>query len=376
MKFLATPAAAAAWAKKGGFATGNKNMPASVYPDATTRATASAIAKAKNVAFDMSDQQPASFGATVGQGEWGLFQDFLRNPTDVKGIQSKLESSAASAYKKARVALELGQHHGGAAAVAAAPAADPAGARLRRYVTGTLFLLPALDPARRSGWSTRSSTRSSAASTGAPGSTTSSGSTTTRRSSRRSTLTTAIKNNLIWVAVVPAFVTALGLIFAVLTERVSWSVAFKTVVFLPDGDLRVRDRRHLADHVRAGPESRRGQRARALGRTRSSSPPGVALGRRAVDARASTGSAQTGMVLKTPLHPGGVALLGLTAIPPEQRADGRRRRRCSRSRCRATSPASSGATSSRAAACPGRSRRASSACPASPCSCGTPRTRW
>ena len=31
----------------------------------------------------------------------------------------------------------------------------------------------------------------------------------------------------------PAFVTAVGLIFAVLTERVSWSVAFKTVVFLP-----------------------------------------------------------------------------------------------------------------------------------------------
>ena len=102
VKFLATPAASAAWAAKGGFATGNRNMPASVYPDATTRATASAIAKAKNVAFDMSDQQPASFGATVGQGEWGLFQDFLRNPSDVSGIQKKLESSAAAAYKKGK----------------------------------------------------------------------------------------------------------------------------------------------------------------------------------------------------------------------------------------------------------------------------------
>src|SRR5205085_3858515 len=48
-----------------------------------------------------------------------------------------------------------------------------------------------------------------------------------------STLTTAIKNNAIWVAVVPALVTAFGLIFAVLTERVRWAVAFKTVVFLP-----------------------------------------------------------------------------------------------------------------------------------------------
>jgi alpha-glucoside transport system permease protein len=47
------------------------------------------------------------------------------------------------------------------------------------------------------------------------------------------TLTTAIKNNLIWVAVVPAVVTAIGLVFAVLTERVRWSVAFKTAVFLP-----------------------------------------------------------------------------------------------------------------------------------------------
>jgi alpha-glucoside transport system substrate-binding protein len=102
VKFLASPAAAAAWASKGGFATGNRNMPASVYPDATTRATASAIAKAKNVAFDMSDQQPASFGATVGQGEWGLFQDFLRNPANVSGIQKKLEASAAAAYKKGK----------------------------------------------------------------------------------------------------------------------------------------------------------------------------------------------------------------------------------------------------------------------------------
>jgi ABC-type glycerol-3-phosphate transport system permease component len=32
---------------------------------------------------------------------------------------------------------------------------------------------------------------------------------------------------------VPALVTAIGLIFAVLTERVRWSVAFKIVVFMP-----------------------------------------------------------------------------------------------------------------------------------------------
>ncbi len=47
------------------------------------------------------------------------------------------------------------------------------------------------------------------------------------------TTRTAIKNNAIWVAVVPALVTAIGLIFAVLTERIRWSVAFKIAVFMP-----------------------------------------------------------------------------------------------------------------------------------------------
>jgi alpha-glucoside transport system permease protein len=44
---------------------------------------------------------------------------------------------------------------------------------------------------------------------------------------------TAIKNNIIWVVFAPAIVTALGLVFAVMTERVRWSTAFKVVVFMP-----------------------------------------------------------------------------------------------------------------------------------------------
>jgi alpha-glucoside transport system permease protein len=44
---------------------------------------------------------------------------------------------------------------------------------------------------------------------------------------------TAVKNNLIWVVVAPAVSTALGLIYAVLTERVRWGTAFKLIVFMP-----------------------------------------------------------------------------------------------------------------------------------------------
>ncbi len=47
------------------------------------------------------------------------------------------------------------------------------------------------------------------------------------------TTLTAIKNNLIWVVFAPTIATALGLIYAVMTERVKWSTAFKAAVFMP-----------------------------------------------------------------------------------------------------------------------------------------------
>ncbi|MEU6997377.1 ABC transporter permease subunit [Nonomuraea sp. NPDC046570] len=42
-----------------------------------------------------------------------------------------------------------------------------------------------------------------------------------------------LRNNLIWVVVAPLVVTVLGLIFAVLTERIKWATAFKLIVFMP-----------------------------------------------------------------------------------------------------------------------------------------------
>ena len=127
---------------------------------------------------------------------------------------------------------------------------------------------------------------------------------------------TAIKNNAIWVAVVPALVTAIGLVFAVLTERVSWAVAFKTAVFMPmaislfaAGVIwRIMDQQEPAH---GGVNALIGVVHDAF------SPPGALS-----DASASTGnvvgSSSTGLVLKTPLHPGGIALIGLTGIPPTQ----------------------------------------------------------
>jgi alpha-glucoside transport system substrate-binding protein len=100
VKFLATPEAAEAWAKRGGFSSANKNLDTSVYPDPILKKTASAIAEADTFRFDLSDLQPAAFGATVGQGLWKDFQDFLANPSNVDGTAQKMEADAKKAFQK------------------------------------------------------------------------------------------------------------------------------------------------------------------------------------------------------------------------------------------------------------------------------------
>ncbi|HEY5835964.1 MAG TPA: ABC transporter permease subunit [Streptomyces sp.] len=44
---------------------------------------------------------------------------------------------------------------------------------------------------------------------------------------------TALRNTAMWVIVVPALLTGLGLILAVLTEKIRWATAFKLLIFMP-----------------------------------------------------------------------------------------------------------------------------------------------
>ncbi|MFF4584674.1 ABC transporter substrate-binding protein [Streptomyces sp. NPDC001388] len=100
LEYLATPEAAAVWAKTGGFLSPNTKLDLASYGDDVTRATAkSLVAAGDSVRFDMSDQAPAAFGGTKGAGEWKLLQDFLRDPSDPKGTAARLEDAAAKAYK-------------------------------------------------------------------------------------------------------------------------------------------------------------------------------------------------------------------------------------------------------------------------------------
>jgi len=97
--YLATPEGASVWAKIGGFSSPNKNVPGSAYSDLIGRQIALQLAHATTFRFDMSDQTPAAFGGTVGQGEWKIMTDFLRDPSNIQGIQQQLEAAAAKAYK-------------------------------------------------------------------------------------------------------------------------------------------------------------------------------------------------------------------------------------------------------------------------------------
>ena len=137
--------------------------------------------------------------------------------------------------------------------------------------------------------------------------------------------------------------------FAVLLERVRWSVAFKTVVFMP-----------MAISLFAAGVIWRvmDEKDPEIGAVNASiavvadavDPPGALP-----DAQPSTedltGSAESGLVLQRPVEPGDVAQLGLTAIPPKDVPEGSCRR-APRRRRRARSGASCGATSSPAAAGP------------------------
>jgi alpha-glucoside transport system permease protein len=131
-----------------------------------------------------------------------------------------------------------------------------------------------------------------------------------------STLLTAIKNNAIWVAVVPALVTAIGLIFAVLTERVRWAVAFKTVVFLPMAISAFAT--GVTWRIMYQQDPGLGA-VNALGKTISGvfSPAGV-LSSASPSTPALQATSGGALVLKTTTHPNGVVLLGLTGIAPDQ----------------------------------------------------------
>jgi alpha-glucoside transport system permease protein len=125
----------------------------------------------------------------------------------------------------------------------------------------------------------------------------------------------SIENSAIWVAIVPAIITVLGLIFAVLTERVRWAVAFKTVVFMPMAISLFAT--GVIWHVMYLKDPSQGAINATIGGVRSAFVSSGPIQDAQPSSAAIPGTTSNGFTLKTPLHPGQVALLGLTGIPPD-----------------------------------------------------------
>ena len=127
---------------------------------------------------------------------------------------------------------------------------------------------------------------------------------------------TAIKNNVLWVLVIPAGVTAVGLVFAVLTEKVRWAPAFKIAVFIPLAVSLFAVGVIWRIMYQEDPE--RGVINAAIVGVQGVVGESGVLSSARPSTEALTGTPQGGLTLQEPVEPGDTVLLGLTAIRADE----------------------------------------------------------
>ena len=125
-------------------------------------------------------------------------------------------------------------------------------------------------------------------------------------------LQTALKNNALWVLIVPAAVTAVGLVFAVLTERIVWATAFKISVFMPLAISLFAVGVIWRIMYQQDPD--RGAINAGLAAIKGGFSDEGVLTQASPSTDDLTGSIEQGFEQERTVQPGGVALLGLTAI--------------------------------------------------------------
>ena len=129
---------------------------------------------------------------------------------------------------------------------------------------------------------------------------------------RDDTLLTALRNNFLWILVVPAAVTAIGLVFAVLLERVRFATAFKVAVFMPMAISLFAAGVIWRLMYEKDPDQ--GSVNAAIAVVKDAVQPSGVLSAARPSTDKLEGGPEGGLVLEQPLEPGGVAQLGLTAI--------------------------------------------------------------
>jgi alpha-glucoside transport system permease protein len=134
------------------------------------------------------------------------------------------------------------------------------------------------------------------------------------------TLVVAIRNNFLWLLIVPAFVTALGLVFAVLLERVRFSTAFKVAVFMPMAISLFAAGVIWRLMYEKDPEQ--GTVNAGIAVVKDAVSPSGVLSNARPSTEALQGGPEGGFELKDAIQPGEVARLGLTAIREDDVPEG------------------------------------------------------
>jgi alpha-glucoside transport system permease protein len=134
------------------------------------------------------------------------------------------------------------------------------------------------------------------------------------------TLVIAIRNNFLWILIVPAFVTAIGLVFAVLLERVRFATAFKVAVFMPMAISLFAAGVIWRLMYEKDPDQ--GTVNAGIAVVKDAVSPSGVLSNAKPSTDALQGGPKGGLELKTPIQPGDVARLGLTAIREDDVPEG------------------------------------------------------
>ena len=130
---------------------------------------------------------------------------------------------------------------------------------------------------------------------------------------------TAIKNNALWVLIVPAAVMAVGLVFAVLTERVWWATAFKIAVFMPLAISLFAVGVIWRIMYERDPEQ--GAINAAIVAVQDAVSDRGVLSRARPSTEEVTGSLDQGFTVQQEVGSGGTVTIGLTAVPADEVAE-------------------------------------------------------
>jgi ABC-type glycerol-3-phosphate transport system substrate-binding protein len=91
IKYLAGPQGASSWAHAGGFASPNKQVPLSTYPDSVSQKDAKALVNASSFVFSLDDLQKWEHDM------WADLLQFVKSPSSVSSIEATMEQQATAA---------------------------------------------------------------------------------------------------------------------------------------------------------------------------------------------------------------------------------------------------------------------------------------